>query len=191
MVARPDPPWVELEPWADTDLDLLRRINAPEMMEHLGGPETEERVLARHQRYLAVADTETGRMFRIVLLPEREAAGAIGYWERVGHGETVYEMGWSVLHRFQGKGIATAAAAAAIAHARAEHKHRYAQAFPSVDHPASSAICRKLGFTFMGASDFEYPPGSVIRCNEWRMDLEATNEVPTPHAGTESSVPRD
>src|SRR5688500_15531613 len=115
MAERRDAPRVRLEPWAETDRDLLRRQNAPEMAEHPGGPETDEKVLARHQRYVAIGDTGTGRMFRIVLLPEGEAVGGIGYWEREEQGETVYEIGWGVLPEFQGRGIAVAATTAALA----------------------------------------------------------------------------
>jgi RimJ/RimL family protein N-acetyltransferase len=46
-------------------------------------------------------------------------------------------------------------------------------AFPSVTNPPSNAICRKLGFTLMGEYDFEYPVGHLLRCNDWRLDLEA------------------
>ncbi|MGS2645029.1 LysE family translocator [Streptosporangium sp. G12] len=42
---------------------------------------------------------------------------------------------------------------------------------PSVGHPASNAICRKLGFFLLGECDFEYPPGTTMRCNDWRLDL--------------------
>jgi hypothetical protein len=85
---------VRIKPWADADLDLLYRLNAPEMLEHLGGPETEEQILARHKRYMEIGGKGTGRMFTIVLLPELETVGNIGYWERIWHEETVYEMGW-------------------------------------------------------------------------------------------------
>ncbi|MCT9930117.1 GNAT family N-acetyltransferase [Planotetraspora sp. A-T 1434] len=168
-------PRIRLEPWADAEahLDLLRRNNTPEMTEHLGGPETEEAVLARHKRYAQVGEPGTGQMFRILLLPGLEAVGAIGYWERVWREETVYETGWGVLPEFQGRGIAVAAATAAVANARAEGKHRYIHAFPSVDHPASNAICQRAGFRLVGECDFEYPPGSVMRCNDWRLDLTA------------------
>lgn len=182
MSERRDAPRVRIEPWADTerDLDLLRRQNAPEMTEHLGGPETEEKILARHQRYVAIGGTGTGRMFRIVLLREGEAVGGIGYWERELPGETVYEIGWGVLPEFQGRGIAAAATAAALASARAEQKHRYVHAYPSVDNPASNAICRKLGFELLGAHDFEYPPGNPMRCNDWRFDLTLTGTPVRP-----------
>ncbi|GMK43887.1 GNAT family N-acetyltransferase [Paenibacillus glycanilyticus] len=162
---------VKIEPWADVDLALLYRLNAPEMLEHLGGPESEEQIIARHKRYLEIGGKGTGRMFSIILLPDREVVGSIGYWERIWQGETIYEIGWGVLPPFQGRGIAAAATAAALASAGAEQKHRYIHAFPSVDNPASNVICRKLGFLFIGECAFEYPPGNIMQCNDWCIDL--------------------
>jgi hypothetical protein len=63
---------------------------------------------------------------------------------------------------------------AAVASARAERKHRFLHAFPSVDNAASNALCRKIGFLFVAECDFEYPPGSIMRCNDWRLDLTET-----------------
>lgn len=172
---RANTPRVRIEPWSEGDLALLRRLNAPEMTAHLGGPETEEQLLVRHRRYVESAATGSGPMFRVVLLPDGEAVGSVGYWERTWRTETVYEMGWGVLPPFQGRGIAAAAAAAAADLARAERRHRYVHAFPSVGNPASNAVCRKLGFTLFGPCDFEYPPGSTMRCNDWRLDLTASS----------------
>jgi RimJ/RimL family protein N-acetyltransferase len=159
---------IQLEPWADKDLDLLRRLNTPEIWAHLGGPETEEQVLERHARYLEV-ETGAEGMFTVVL--DGATAGNIGYWEREWQGETVYETGWNVLPEFQGKGVATAAAKAIIDRASAAGRHRWLHAYPSVDNAASNAICRKAGFTFAGEHDFEYPKGSFMRCNDWRHEL--------------------
>jgi RimJ/RimL family protein N-acetyltransferase len=164
---------VRIEPWADTDrfLDLQRRINAPEMMTHLGGPETEEQTIERHRRYAGIGGKGTGRMFGVFLVPGGEAVGGIGYWETEWRGETVYETGWSVLPEYQGRGIAVAAGRAAVTSAAAEGRHRYLHAFPSTGNPASNAICRKLGFELLGEVDFEYPKGNPLRCNDWRLDL--------------------
>ncbi|MGC5410735.1 GNAT family N-acetyltransferase, partial [Streptomyces sp. DT225] len=84
---------VRIEPWSDDDLDLLRRANAPELMDHLGGPETEEQLTARHARYVALSADRTGRgrMFRVALAGEAEAVGAIGFWERTWRDQEVYE----------------------------------------------------------------------------------------------------
>lgn len=168
-------PPITIEPWTDDDLDLLRRLNTPEVWAHLGGPETEEKVLERHARYLDVGPPGTGRMFTVRLPREgvapAERVGNIGYWEREWQDATVYETGWNVLPEFQGRGIASAAARAVIEAVRAERRHRRLHAYPSVDNLASNAICRKAGFTFVAENDFEYPKGHLMRCNDWRYDL--------------------
>ena len=57
--------------------------------------------------------------------------------------------------------------------ARAEGRHGSVYAFPSVHNAPSNAVCRKAGFALLGECEFEHPPGSVIRGNEWRIDLRA------------------
>ncbi|MGW2206382.1 GNAT family N-acetyltransferase [Streptomyces sp. NPDC001774] len=166
---------VRLEPWSEGDFELLTAMNAPELMEHLGGPETDEALAKRHRRYvdLSTARTSAGRMFRIVLLPEEIAVGGIGFWEQAEDGEPVYETGWTVLPGHQGRGVATAATRLVAELARAEHTHRFLHAFPSTENGPSNAVCRKAGFELLGARDLEYPPGRPMRCNDWRLDLEA------------------
>jgi RimJ/RimL family protein N-acetyltransferase len=162
---------VRIEPWAEGDLPLLRRLMGdPAMTEHLGGPESEEKLVKRQRRYEQL-DPATGQMFKIVDEASREPAGSVGYWEKDWRETTVWETGWSVLPEHQGRGIASEATRQAIAAARAEGKHRYLHAFPSVNNGPSNAICRKLGFELLGALDFEYPPGHPMRCNDWRLDL--------------------
>jgi RimJ/RimL family protein N-acetyltransferase len=164
---------VRIEPWGEGDLPLLEQQNSPEMTEHLGGPESPGKLVDRQARYERLADSGRGRMFKIVLTATGEAVGGVGYWERTWRGEEVYEMGWGVLPAFQGRGIAGAATAQAIERARSDGKHRFLHAFPSVANPPSNGICRKLGFTLVEACEFEYPPGSFMRCNDWRLDLLA------------------
>ncbi|RYJ20102.1 putative acetyltransferase [Streptomyces sp. L-9-10] len=168
-----EPPGVRLDPWSEGDLGLLRAMNAPELMSHLGGPETEEQLLTRHRRYVDLsADlTGRGRMFRIVLPPSGEAVGTIGFWEQTWQGQQVYETGWGVLTAHQGRGIAAAAAAAVVAKVRAEHRYRYLHAFPSVDNRSSNALCRRVGFSLRGECEVEYPKGRLMRANDWRLDL--------------------
>jgi RimJ/RimL family protein N-acetyltransferase len=162
---------VRLEPWGKDDLPLVRRLMGDAAMtEHLGGPESEEKLLARQRRY----EREGSGMFKIVDEGTGEAAGSVGYWEKEWRGGTVYETGWSVLPEFQGQGIAVAATRLVIEAARADGKHRYLHAFPSVENAPSNAICRKLGFELLGDSEFEYPKGHFMRCNDWRLDLTAT-----------------
>jgi RimJ/RimL family protein N-acetyltransferase len=161
---------VRLEPWSPGDLPLLERLlGDPAMMEHLGGPESREKIAERQARY----EKPGSRMFKIVGEGAREPAGWVGYWPRIWQRAEVFEMGWSVLPGFQGRGIAAPAAAQAIARARQERTRRFLHAFPSVDNAASNAICRKLGFTLVAECDFEYPPGNIMRSNDWRLDLFA------------------
>ncbi len=159
---------MRLVPWSEGDFALLVANNSPEMTVHLGGPETEEQLVTRHRRYLALQ--ERGRMFRIEL--DGAGVGSIGYWETTWQGAPAWETGWGVLPEFQGRGIAARAARLVVTEARAAGRHRYLHAFPSREHAASNGVCRKAGFTFRGESDCEYPKGHWMRCNDWSVDLE-------------------
>lgn len=161
---------IRIRPWSDADLPLLEKLlGDPAMMQHLGGAETLEQIQKRHQRYLHLPETD--HMYAIVPKEQLDAVGSIGFWEKSWHDRLVYETGWSILPSYQGRGIASMAAEAVIRHARQEHRHQYLHAFSSVDNSASNAICRKLGFSLIEACDFEYPPGQLMRCNDWRFDL--------------------
>ncbi|BBA95773.1 hypothetical protein RVR_773 [Actinacidiphila reveromycinica] len=177
---------VRLREWAEGDLWVLERMNTPEMTTHLGGPETEEQVRARHARYLP-PDADGGRMYVVVadLAPHAGAhtgadldpgadgrvVGSIGFWGRVWQEEPVFETGWGVLPEFQGRGVAVAAARAVVERAAAVGTRRHLHAYPSIDHRASNAVCRRAGFTLLGEVAFEYPKGRPMRCNDWRIDL--------------------
>ena len=166
---------VVLQPWSDEDLPLLQKLlGDAEMTEHLGGPESDEQILRRHQRYLRLPEDGTDHMFRVVWAPTDENVGSVGYWRKTWREQSVYEIGWLVLPGYQGRGIATKAALAAIGHAGREPKYQFMHAFPSVENPASNAICRKLGFTLMEECQFEYPPGRLMIVNDWRLDILKT-----------------
>ncbi|SEO33032.1 GNAT family N-acetyltransferase [Actinacidiphila rubida] len=166
------PAAVRLRPWSPDDLWLLRRTNAPEMTEHLGGPESEQALLDRHARYQRIGGDD-GRMYAVLLEETGEVAGSIGFWGITWQDEPVFETGWGVLPEFQGRGVAVAAARAVTAQAAAQGTRRRLHAFPKVRHTASNAVCRKAGFALMGECDFEYPKGNPIRCNDWRTELDA------------------
>ena len=177
---------VAIRPYSEGDLWVLQRtLGDPSQMTYLGGPENDAKLLGRHKKYVALsADPKTGCMFVIVVGPEKASAGTVGYWEKDWDGQKVWETGWNLLPEFQGKGIATAATKLVIGLVTEAPRHRYLFAYPSVDNRPSNAICRKLGFTLTGDRDFEYPPGKILHCNAWRLDLLAdANAKPTqsPH----------
>ena len=92
---------IRLRRWAEADWSLLVRLNAPEMTEHVGGPETDDALRRRRERYLAAAYSETESVFcfTAVLEPDGVAVGNVNLWEREWQGEPVFEMGWGVLRQ--------------------------------------------------------------------------------------------
>jgi RimJ/RimL family protein N-acetyltransferase len=162
-------PEVRIEPWDRGDLALLEKcVGDPAMMEHLGGPESAERIADRQARY----EEADSKQFKVVDEATGEGVGWVGYWERDWQDAPVLEIGWAVLPAFQGRGIAAWAAGTVIATARSEHRRRFLHAFPSIDNAPSNSICRRLGFALLGECEVEYPKGNLMRCNNWRLDLQ-------------------
>lgn len=162
---------VRLRPYRSDDFALLRGIlGDPDMTRHLGGPESEAALVARHERYLA-ADPETNGLFAIIVGDGETRAGWVGFWESEWEGEPTWESGWHVLSQFQGQGIGASATALAIEEARARGRHRFVDAFPAEDNSASNGLCRRLGFRSLGGVEVEYPRGRMMRAVHWRLDL--------------------
>ena len=165
---------VSLRPYAESDLWVLERtLGDPSQMVHLNGPESPEKLRKRHKMFVAMsADQHAGCMYTITLGPENAPVGNVGYWETEVDGQKGWESGWFVLPEFQGKGVATAAMRMLVSRiAKLDRQFLYAS--PSVDNGPSNAICRKLGFVLTKEMDSEYPPGSPLRINVWRLDLKA------------------
>jgi RimJ/RimL family protein N-acetyltransferase len=173
---------VTLKPWGSGDLGLLDRLMGdPRMTEHLGGPETAEKLRKRQARY---EDLEGGdRMFKIVDAPSGAGVGSVGFWTKEWRDEQVYEVGWMVVPEFQGRGIAAAATAQAIELARRDDKHHFMHAFPNVDNAPSNAICRKLGFELLETCELEFPKGHVMTCYDWRLGLRPSWGASIPTSG--------
>ncbi|MGV9271395.1 GNAT family N-acetyltransferase [Kitasatospora sp. NPDC003701] len=159
---------LQLASWSEAGLEILHRQNTPGMTEHVGGPETEQAVVDRQSRYLRL---EGGEMLIVRL--GGEAIGSVGYWEREWEGEDVYETGYAILPEFAGHGYAAAALRLAAERAAARGARRFLHAFPHVDHATSNAVCRRAGFELIGPVAFEYPAGTWLQSNDWRLDLSA------------------
>ncbi len=157
---------VRLEPWGTGDLALLQQcVGDPAMMEHVGGPESAEKIAERQSRY----EHPDSKQYKIVAAGE--GVGWVGYWERDWRGNEVFEIGWAVIPAFQGRGIASSATLDAVAIASAERTRRFMHAYPSVENGPSSAVCRKAGFVLQGSYELEYPEGHLMLCNDWRIEL--------------------
>ena len=163
---------MQLRPWSEEDLWVIERfLSHPAMMEYLGGPQSEVRILDAHRRYLATGASGDGRMFTVLLAQGSTVAGNIGWWNRTWRDEPIHETGWSVFPEHQRRGFAGEAAAMLVARLRQEHGRRHLHAFPSVANVPSNAICARLGFANLGECAVEYPAGHPMRCNDWCLDL--------------------
>ena len=111
--------------------------------------------------------------YSVIVPGERHATGAgtVCIWSHDWNGRRISEIGWMVLPRFQGRGLATAAVRAILERARGERRWSPIHAFPGVTNGPSNAICRKLGFSKLEELDFEYA-GRTLRCNHWVLDGE-------------------
>ena len=109
------------------------------------------------------------RQYRVVEAASGSPAGWVGYWESSRGNEPIFELGWAILPAFQGRGLARSGTARVIALAVAEPGDRALYAFPAVANEPSNALCRSVAFTLIGPEDFEYPSGSTLRCNVWRL----------------------
>ncbi|WP_349260437.1 GNAT family N-acetyltransferase [Baekduia sp.] len=156
---------VALTPWSLDDHDLLHALNSdPVQMAHVGGTETDAKIADRNARY-----AQDPHQLRIAV--DGQPAGWVGFWEREWDGERVYEFGWSVLRAFQGRGVARQATLLALDVARQADGPRRVHAFPDTDNAPSNALCARVGFRLVGEARFEYPPGTFITVNDWRIDL--------------------
>ena len=163
------PPAVDIRPWSSNDVAVLERNNTPEMTVHLGGPESREKVLDRHERYQRGWRESTAWMFTVWV--DDEPVGLVGYWNVSHQGRDVYECAYGIFSEFQGRGLAAAALTAGLEHAARHGSRGEVYAYPNVTNGPSNALCRRLGFELEGEQDFEYPKGHPIRANAWRYDL--------------------
>ena len=161
-----------LEAWGSADMPLLERLMGdPRMTEHLGGPESPDKLHERQSRYERLEGSD--RMFKIVDVASGAGVGSVGFWAKRWRDEQVYEVGCMVVPEFQGRGIAERPPRRR-SRSRATTTSRFMHAFPNVNNAPSNAYCRKLGFELIEACEFEFPKGHFIICNDWRLDLRAS-----------------
>ncbi|HEX2025721.1 MAG TPA: GNAT family N-acetyltransferase [Actinomycetota bacterium] len=163
-----------LRPITNDDLPLYEELLVdPATMAELGGPISRDG-LAEKLRGI-VEDVEARRTWYFVILPDDEAepAGTVCVWSHDWNGQEISEIGWMVLPRFQGRGLATRAVRTVLRRAGGEARWDVIHAFPAVTNAPSNAICRKTGFSLVGQADIDYA-GRVLRCNHWRVDVRPT-----------------
>jgi len=157
---------LELAPWNETSFAILEACNSAAMTEHLGGPESPEKLANRFQRYLGYVGDDSGAWaFRLLL--DGVGIGSLGYWSD----EQCYEMGWAVIPEYQGRGLARAGVELVLDDAARRGGFTTVIAHPSVTNLASNALAKSAGFTLIGEEQIEYPKGTFVQANRWSYDL--------------------
>jgi RimJ/RimL family protein N-acetyltransferase len=163
---------MELRNLTKDDLWLYEAIHCdPMMMAELGGPLPTQGMWGKLQR--DVADVEADTVWVLVIVPDGNAgtaAGTVSVWDHKWRGETISEIGWMVLPKFQGEGLGSQAVRLVLDRARSTGRWDVLHAFPAVTNAASNAMCRKLGFTLIEEIDYDYR-GRTLHCNHWRITL--------------------
>jgi RimJ/RimL family protein N-acetyltransferase len=162
---------MRLEMMTAEDVELrVRGETDPRMMTELGGPRPREDIERAHAKSLALA--AEGKCWPLKVIPDGSTspAGTVMVWETTHEGETIYEIGWTILPEFQNRGIASEAVREVLEKARAERRFGQIHAFPGATNGPSNRICEKNGFTNLGEHEGEFA-GRPIRSNHWRIDL--------------------
>jgi RimJ/RimL family protein N-acetyltransferase len=165
-----------IRPWAADGLAVLLAQDSAEMTRYLGGPEGEERVRRRHEKYLLEQAEGVTWPFTVWAASAPEPVGSVVYWNMEHDGHDAYEVGWGILPAHQGHGYGARGVRLAVAHAARHGDRDRVYAFPRVDNDASNGIARSAGFRLDGETEGEYPVGVKIRVNSWSFDLRALRE---------------
>lgn len=169
---------VTLTPWAPEHLPLLFAANSPEMTRYLVGPESNDEVRRRHERYLRASAGEPPRTRMFAILADGVPVGGIGVWPSQENDEAALETGWNVVPEWQGRGIAKRAVQLLIpiAASLAQPGERLL-ANPAIDNAASNGLCRSAGFTPAGEQRFPFR-GGVLHTRVWAFNLEEVPDSP-------------
>ena len=160
----------DVEP-GDVDAYFQMRCD-PEMMAELGGPVRRESIAAKVET--DVRKTRADEYWVSMIVPDETDPGTVGgtvsLWSH-GDGDEVAlsEIGWMVLPEFQGQGLAKRAVRALLERARDDGRWGLVHAFPGVTNAASNALCRSVGFTFVGERDVAFA-GRLLHTNHWWID---------------------
>ncbi|MGC0315063.1 RimJ/RimL family protein N-acetyltransferase [Kitasatospora acidiphila] len=147
----------------------------PVMMAELGGPLPAEGMAAKVER--DVAEAASDRSWIKMIEVDGGTAGTVALWShqdspqdshasRGNDGALVSEIGWMVLPRYQGRGLAKLAVRELIDRAADDGRWGAVHAFPAVTNGPSNGICRSTGFTLRGERRVEFAE-RLIHTNHW------------------------
>ncbi|MEO0752475.1 MAG: GNAT family N-acetyltransferase [Pseudomonadota bacterium] len=159
------------------DLNDFSALHAdPNVMKDLGGPITRAEAHEKLTRYIAAYDRHG--YGRVAVFADDTFAGYTGvqHLSDPTHPLTPHdEIGWRLLPRFWGHGIASRAATLCLEDAFTRAGLRHVLAYTSPDNHRSQAVIARLGFERAQALDFEedYPPLGTWHGLVWRLNAPA------------------
>jgi RimJ/RimL family protein N-acetyltransferase len=148
----------------------------PGMMEHLGGPMSVQAAKTRFQKWIDIWKRSDFGPCVLRLIGGSETVGLVAVFLTEVEGETVFEIGWNVLPKFQRQGIAFEAARAYADFAVQNLGAKVITAFPSDSNIASNRICEKLGMTRIKTISYPYGNGT-LNSVYWRWDQRKYPEL--------------
>jgi RimJ/RimL family protein N-acetyltransferase len=159
------------------DVDAYVRMRCdPTMMAELGGPAPRDGIEAKVET--DVRKTRADEWWVSMIVPDEAApgivAGTVTLWSHEdGERAGLSEIGWMVLPEFQDQGYAKRAVRVMLERARLDGRWGVVHAFPGVTNAASNALCRSVGFSFVGERNVTFA-GRELRTNHWRIDPSTT-----------------
>jgi RimJ/RimL family protein N-acetyltransferase len=155
------------------DVDAYVRMRCdPAMMGELGGPLPRAGIEAKVDT--DVRKTRGDDYWVSMIVPDdvgpEVVAGSVALWSHEDAEDGwLSEIGWMVLPEFQGQGYAKRAVRAMLERARNDGRWGVVHAFPGVTNAASNALCRSVGFTFVGERSVMFA-GRSLHSNHWQID---------------------
>lgn len=155
------------------DVDAYVRMRCdPAMMGELGGPLPRAGIEAKVDT--DVRRTRADDWWVSMIVPDEAArdvvAGTVTLWTHdEGENSGLSEIGWMVLPEFQGQGYARRAVRTLLERARHDGRWGVIHAFPGVTNAASNALCRSIGFTYVGEGSTTFA-GRELRTHHWQID---------------------
>ncbi len=166
-----------LRPFEEQDLSGFAALHADEaVMADLGGPISADEAKDKLAGFMK--SFETYGYSRLVALWEGDFAGYVGV-TRTGddtHALGAHdEIGWRILPRFWGKGLATRAAKLALSDTFDRVGLPEVLAYTGPDNLRSQAVMSRLGLTRVPELDFDehYPPIGTWHGLVWRVTAQA------------------
>jgi len=152
---------VILRNWRETDRDVFHEINSdPEVMRFFPFRRTRAQSDALMDR-LAASIAETGLGFAALEIESTgECAGFAGLAKMTPSSifpDDTVEIGWRLIPRHWGKGLATKAARLALAHGFEAHRLEEIVSFAVHDNHRSLAVMQRIGMRPDPARDFDHP----------------------------------